>query len=177
MCQRRLPRLSGEWWDGWSDAGWGGILDLLLLSCVGVGFKLTKLAIQAPQPQLFVRDSPSRSRRRMEAQRERLARLEAANTATVEDVVAHQCAANARLQHQSEAVDALRGNVTEIITHSEELQRQRAAPKGGDKAGSKGLPNVLDEFMEATSGCLQLHERRMDELLVSGGWAASGAPF
>jgi hypothetical protein len=117
--------------------------------------------------------------RLLEEQEARVAQLEAANAAAAERIAHHEASVERHQQEQQASVAALSDSVKSLLQQGRALLRQGSTPSperstGGrpgsaaasDAGGSVGLDPSIEEFMEATSGCLQLHERRIDDLQV-----------
>jgi hypothetical protein len=122
--------------------------------------------------------------RLLEEQDARVAQLEAANSAAADRIAQHEAAVDRSQQEQASSVAALSDSVKQLLTQGRALLRQGTTPSPdrtgrpasapvGDRAGGAGagggagaLDPSVEEFMEATSGCLQLHEKRLDDLLV-----------
>jgi hypothetical protein len=125
--------------------------------------------------------------RLLEEQEARVAQLEAANAAAAERIAHHEAAVERNQQEQQAAVGALSDSVKALLQQGRALLRHGSAPSpersaGGrpgsaapsEAGGSTGLDPSMEEFMEATSGCLQLHEKRLDELQVGPKRARQG---
>jgi hypothetical protein len=150
--------------------------DRLSQNCAG---PLTTSRPYLPRPPA----RPIAHQRLLEEQEARVAQLEAANTSAAERIAAHEATIERTQQEQQAAVAALSDRVKHLLQQGRALLRQGATPSperdggrgiggGGSRPGSTaGEPPVLDpsveEFMEATSGCLQLHERRLDDLAAA----------
>lgn len=116
--------------------------------------------------------------RLLEEQEARIDELEAANAAASARLADQHTSLVAGQQQQQAQATALSDSVRALLAQGEALMRFNARRRGsaadaeGDEArGQEGddplpLDPAVEEFMEATSGCLQLHEKRLDDLQV-----------
>lgn len=110
-----------------------------------------------------------------------MAELEAANTAAAARLAQQEAALERSQREQEAAVSSLSDSVRQLLQQGRTLLhgQQRGAPAGGNAGETAAAPagagagarealldSSVEEFMEATSGCLQLHERRLDEIQV-----------
>jgi hypothetical protein len=152
----------------WAGCGWARLGG----RCVGFWpfFGLGGWLHEAAQPshRLCSTLTPA-PRSRIEAQRARLAGVEASAAATAEALERCVAATASALEEGASTVAAAQDSAEQVIRQAAALVRQRGSGSGSATPRSRGahaVSDALDEFMQGVTGCLQAQERQLDELQV-----------